>query len=155
MEKKNEIKVVSKELTKYRVSMTATIDIEVEVYAEDENEARNLAEQEVCVTEYANDSVGIELNRSWDWDMTRDSHQKIEISGVTASSFIEEYDTTEIDSITLYAREEDGFDDSENVFTDEQELLEWFEEDDDVYEESDEENDDSDDDNDDSNEDKK
>lgn len=155
MEKKNEIKVVSKELTKYRVSMTATIDIEVEVYAEDENEARNLAEQEVCVTEYANDSVGIELNRSWDWDMTRDSHQKIEISGVTANSFIEEYDTTEIDSITLYAREEDGFDDYDKVFTDEQELLDWYEEDDDVYEESDEENDDSDDDNDDSNEDKK
>lgn len=158
MEKNKKIKVVSKELTKYRVSMTATIDIEVEVYAENEDEARNLAEQEVCVTEYANDSVGIELNRSWNWDMTRDSHQKIEISGVTASSFIEEYDTTEIDSITLYAREEDGFDDYENVFTDEQELLEWFEEDDDVYEESDEENeenDDSDDDNDDSNEDKK
>ena len=155
MEKKNEIKVVSKELTKYRVSMTATIDIEVEVYAEDENEARNLAEQEVCVTEYANDSVGIELNRSWDWDMTRDSHQKIEISGVTASSFIEEYDTTEIDTITLYSREEDGFDEYDKVFTDEQELLDWYEEDDDVYEESDEENDDSDDDNDDSNEDKK
>ena len=131
MEKKNEIEVVSKELTKYRVSMTATIDIEVDVYAEDEHEARNLAEQELCVTEYSNDTIGIELNRSWSWDMTRDSDQKIEIVGVSASGYIEEYDTTAKDTITLYAREEDGFEDSENVFTDKQELIDWYAEDED------------------------
>ncbi len=131
MENKNEIKVVSKELTMYRVSMTATIDIEVEVYAEDENEARNLAQKEVCVTEYSNDSVGIEINRSWDLDISRDSHQKIQIVDVTASSYIEETDITAIDSLNLYAREEDGFDDYEKVFTDEQELLDWYAEDED------------------------
>jgi hypothetical protein len=147
MEKKNEIKVVSKELTKYRVCMTATIDIEVDVYAEEEHEARQIAEQEICVTEYSNDTIGIELNRSWSWDMTRDSDQKIEIVGVSASGYIEEYDTTAKDSIMLYAREEDGFDEYENVFTDEQELLDWYAEDED---EDDEDNEDSDDDNEDS-----
>ena len=131
MEKNNQIDIVSKELTKYRVSMTATIDIEVDVYAEDEHEARNLAEQELCVTEYSNDTIGIELNRSWSWDMTRDSDQKIEIVGVSASGYIEEYDTTAKDTITLYAREEDGFEDSENVFTDKQELIDWYAEDED------------------------
>ena len=131
MEKNNQIDVVSKELTKYRVSMTATIDIEVDVYAEDENEARNIAEQEVCVSEYANDTIGIEINRHWCMDISREGEQQVEIVGVSASPHIEEYDTTEKETITLYAREEDGFEDPENVFTDEQELFDWFAEDED------------------------
>ena len=77
METKNEIKVVSKELNKYLVRMTTTIEIEVYVYAEDKYEAQSLAEQEVCITEYSNDTIGVEINRSWDWDMNRDSDQKI------------------------------------------------------------------------------
>ena len=129
MEKKNQIEVVSKELTKYRVSMTATIDIEVDVYAEDEHEARNLAEQEVSVTEYANDTIGVEINRHWCMDISREGEQKVEIVSVSVADYLEEYDTTAKETITLYAREEDGFDDSENVFTDEQELLDWYAED--------------------------
>ena len=135
MEKKNQIEVVSKELTKYRVSMTATIDIEVDVYAEDEHEARMLAFQEVCIAEYANHSVGIEINRHWCMDISREGEQKVEIVGFSASPHLEEYDTTAKETITLYAREEDGFDDSENVFTDEQELLDWYAEDEDNEEE--------------------
>ena len=131
MEKKNEIKVVSKELTKYRVCMTATIDIEVDVYAEDEHEARNLAEQEVSVTEYANDTIGVEINRHWCMDISREGEQKVEIVSVSVADYIEEYDTTAKESITLYAREEDGFEDPENVFTDEQELFDWYAEDED------------------------
>ena len=131
MEKKNEIEVVSKELTKYRVCMTATIDIEVDVYAEDEHEARNLAEQEVSVTEYANDTIGVEINRHWCMDISREGEQKVEIVSVSVSDYIEEYDTTAKESITLYAREEDGFEDPENVFTDEQELFDWYAEDED------------------------
>ena len=131
MEKKNEIEVVSKELTKFRVCMTATIDIEVDVYAEDQHEARNLAEQEVSVTEYANDTIGVEINRHWCMDISREGEQKVEIVSVSVSDYIEEYDTTAKESITLYAREEDGFEDPENVFTDEQELFDWFAEDED------------------------
>ena len=131
MEKKNEIEVVSKELTKYRVCMTATIDIEVDVYAEDQHEARNLAEQEVSVTEYANDTIGVEINRHWCMDISREGEQKVEIVSVSVSDYIEEYDTTAKESITLYAREEDGFEDPENVFTDEQELFDWYAEDED------------------------
>lgn len=145
MEKKNEIKVVSKELTKYLVRMTTTIEIEVYVYAEDKYKAEALAEQEVCVTEYSNDTIGVEINRSWDWDMNRDSDQKIELCSVGSSGYTEAYDSEVIDSITLYAREEDGFDDYNNVFSSEEELLEEFDE------EEDDDNDDSDDDNDDSN----
>lgn len=140
MEKKNEIEVVSKELTKFRVCMTATIDIEVDVYAEDQHEARNLAEQEVSITEYANDTIGVEINRHWCMDISREGEQQVEIVGVSASPHLEEYDTTAKESITLYAREEDGFEDPENVFTDEQELFDWYAEDEDEDEEqSDEE----------------
>lgn len=146
MEKKNQIEVVSKELTKYRVSMTTTIDIEVDVYAEDEHEARNIAMQEVCVSEYANDTIGIEINRHWCMDISREGEQQVEIVSVSASPHLEEYDTTSKESITLYAREEDGFEDSENVFTDEQELLDWYAEDEDD-EESDDDNEESNEDN--------
>lgn len=138
MEKKNQIEVVSKELTKYRVSMTATIDIEVDVYAEDEHEARNLAEQEVSVTEYANDTIGVEINRHWCMDISREGEQKVEIVSVSVADYIEEYDTTAKETITLYAREEDGFEDSENVFTDKQELFDWYAEDEDEDEAEDE-----------------
>ena len=130
MEKNNQIDVVSKELTKYRVSMTATIDIEVDVYAEDEYEARNIAEQEVCVSEYANDTIGIEIIRHWDMDISREGEQKVEIVGVSASPHLEEYDTTAKETITLYAREEDGFDDYNKVFSSEEELLEEYDEED-------------------------
>jgi len=126
MENKNEIKVVSKELDKYLVRMTTTIEIEVYVYAENKYEAESLAEQEVYVSEYSNDTIGVEINRSWDWDMNRDSDQKIELSSVGASGYTEAYDSEVIDSITLYAREEDGFDDYDKVFSSEEELLEEY-----------------------------
>mgnify|MGYP000739746668 FL=1 len=136
METKNEIKVVSKELNKYLVRMTTTIEIEVYVYAEDKYEAQSLAEQEVCITEYSNDTIGVEINRSWDWDMNRDSDQKIELCSVGSSGYTEAYDSEVIDSITLYAREEDGFDDSDKVFISEEDLLEEYEENDEEYEEN-------------------
>ena len=123
---KNEIKVVSKELTKYLVRMTTTIEIEVYVYAEDKYEAQSLAEQEVCITEYSNDTIGVEINRSWDWDMNRDSDQKIELCSVGSSGYTEAYDSEVIDSITLYAREEDGFDDYDKVFTSEEEVIDEY-----------------------------
>ena len=132
---KNEIKVVSKELTKYLVRMTTTIEIEVYVYAEDKYEAQSLAEQEVCITEYSNDTIGVEINRSWDWDMNRDSDQKIELCSVGSSGYTEAYDSEVIDSITLYAREEDGFDDYDKVFSSEEELLEEYAEEDEEDEE--------------------
>jgi hypothetical protein len=135
METKNEIKVVSKELNKYLVRMTTTIEIEVYVYAEDKYEAQSLAEQEVCITEYSNDTIGVEINRSWDWDMNRDSDQKIELCSVGSSGYTEAYDSEVIDSITLYAREEDGFDDYDKVFSSEEELLEEYAEEDEEDEE--------------------
>lgn len=130
METKNEIKVVSKELNKYLVRMTTTIEIEVYVYAENKYEAEALAEQEVCVTEYSNDTIGVEINRSWDWDMNRDSDQKIELCSVGSSGYVESYDSEVTDGITLYAREEDGFDDYNKVFSSEEELLEEYDEED-------------------------
>lgn len=126
MENKNEIKVVSKELTKYLVRMTTTIEIEVYVYAESKYEAESLAEQEVCITEYSNDTIGVEINRSWDWDLNRDSDQKIELCSVGSSGHTEAYDSEVIDTITLYAREEDGFDDYDKVFTSEEELIDEY-----------------------------
>jgi len=128
MENKNEIKVVSKELTKYLVRMTTTIDIEVYVYAESDYEAQSLAEQEVCVTEYANDTIGIEINRNWDCDINREGDQKFELAGVSASGYIEAYDSEKDSTLTLYAREEDGFDNPENVFISEEDLLEEYSE---------------------------
>jgi hypothetical protein len=139
MEKKNEIKVVSKELTKYLVRMTTTIDIEVYVYAESDYEAQSLAEQEVCVTEYANDTIGIEINRNWDCDLNREGDQKFELAGVSASGYTEAYDCESEGSLTLYAREEDGFDDSDKVFISEEDLLEEYEESDEEYEENEQE----------------
>jgi len=127
---KNEIKVVSKELTKYLVRMTTTIEIEVYVYAESKYEAEALAEQEVSVTEYSNDTIGVEINRSWDWDLNRDSDQKIELCSVGSSGYTEAYDSEVIDSITLYAREEDGFDDTDKIFIDEDELIDYYTDDD-------------------------
>ena len=126
MENKNEIKVVSKELTKYLVRMTTTIEIEVYVYAESKYEAESLAEQEVYITEYSNDTIGVEINRSWDWDLNRDSDQKIELCSVGSSGYTEVYDSEVIDTITLYAREEDGFDDYDKVFTSEEELIDEY-----------------------------
>ena len=123
---KNEIKVVSKELTKYLVRMTTTIEIEVYVYAESKYEAESLAEQEVYITEYSNDTIGVEINRSWDWDLNRDSDQKIELCSVGSSGYTEAYDSEVIDSITLYAREEDGFDDYDKVFTSEEEVIDEY-----------------------------
>jgi len=120
---KNEIKIVSKELTKYRVNLTTTIDIEVYVYAEDAYEAKQLAEQEVSVMEYSNDSIGVEINDSWNWDISRDNDQRIEFVSVSANGYAEAYDAESEGSISLYAREEDGFDEYEKVYTDEQELL--------------------------------
>jgi hypothetical protein len=126
MENKNEIKVVSKELTKYLVRMTTTIEIEVYVYAESKYEAESLAEQEVYITEYSNDTIGVEINRSWDWDLNRDSDQKIELCSVGSSGYTEVYDSEVIDTITLYAREEDGFDDYDKVFTSEEEVIDEY-----------------------------
>ena len=137
MENKNEIKVVSKELPKYLVRMTTTIEIEVYVYAESKYEAESLAEQEVCITEYSNDTIGVEINRSWDWDMNRDSDQKIELCSVGSSGYTEAYDSEVIDSITLYAREEDGFDDYDKVFTSEEEVIDEYAEEEEEEEDED------------------
>jgi hypothetical protein len=125
---KNEIQIVSKQLIKHLVRMTTTIEIEVYVYAEDKYKAEALAEQEVCVTEYANDTIGIEINRNWDCDINREGDQKFELERVSSSGYVEAYDSEEYEMITLYAREEDGFEDSENVFISEEDLLEKYKE---------------------------
>ena len=132
---KNEIKVVSKELTKYRVSLTTTIEIEVDVYAEDAFLAKQIAGQEISVTEYDNDSIQVELNNSWNWDINRDNDQKIELVSVGANGYVHAHDAKSAGSITLYAREEDGFDDYVKVFTDEQELIDYYTDDDEEDEE--------------------
>lgn len=126
METKNEIKVVSKELTKYRVSLKTTIEIEVDVYAENEFTAKILAGDEVCLTEYSNETIGVEINNSLNWEINREGNQKIELVSVGANGYVEAYDAKSQGSITLYAREEDGFDDWEKVFTEEQELIEEY-----------------------------
>lgn len=117
MENKNEIKVVSKELTKYRVSLTTTIEIEIDVYAETPHDAELIAEQEVKMYEYAEGE-----------DLTRNSDSKVELISVSGGGYVEAYDSQEVDSVTLYAREEDGFDNPENVFTSEEDLLEEYSE---------------------------
>jgi hypothetical protein len=124
MENKNEIKVVSKELTRYRVSLTTTIEIEIDVYAETPHDAQIIAEQEVKIYEYA-DSIGIEVEGE---DLTRNSDSKVELISVSGGGYVEAYDSQEVDSVTLYAREEDGFDNPENVFTSEEDLLEEYSE---------------------------
>ena len=125
---KNEIKVVSKELTKYLVRMTTTIDIEVYVYADNKYEAEALAEGKVCLSEYSNETLRVEINGNWDCDINREGDQKIELAGINASGYIEAYDSEKEGSKTLYAREEDGFDDSFKVFISEEDLLEEYEE---------------------------
>ena len=123
---KNEIKIVSKELTKYRVSLTTTIEIEVDVYAEDAYEAQQLAEQELSITEYSNDTIGVEIPNSWSQDITRDGDQKMELVSVSAGGYVEAYNSESDGSITLYAREEDGFDDTDKIFIDEDELIDYY-----------------------------
>ena len=132
MENNNEIKIVSKELTKYRVSLTTTIEIEIDVYAETPHDAQIIAEQEVKIYEYA-DSIGIEVEGE---DLTRDGDSKVELISVSGGGDVEAYDSEEVDSVTLYAREEDGFDDSDKVFISEEDLLEEYEENDEEYEEN-------------------
>jgi hypothetical protein len=80
----------------------------------------------VYITEYSNDTIGVEINRSWDWDLNRDSDQKIELCSVGSSGYTEVYDSEVIDTITLYAREEDGFDDYDKVFTSEEEVIDEY-----------------------------
>jgi len=123
---KNEIKVVSKEFTKYRVFLTTTIEIEVDVYAEDEYEARQIAEQELSVTEYSNDTIGVEIPNSWSQEINREGDQKMELVSVSAGGYVEAYNSESEGSITLYAREEDGFDDTDNIFIDEDELIDYY-----------------------------
>jgi hypothetical protein len=123
---KNEIKVVSKEFTKYRVFLTTTIEIEVDVYAEDEYEARQIAEQELSITEYSNDTIGVEIPNSWSQDINREGDQKMELVSVSAGGYVEAFDTQSEGSITLYAREEDGFDDTDKIFIDEEELIDYY-----------------------------
>lgn len=135
---KNEIKVVSKELTKYRVSLTTTIEIEVDVYAEDAYEAQQLAEQELSVTEYSNETIGVEIPNSWSQDINRDGDQKMELVSVGAGGYVEAYNAESEGSITIYAREEDGFDDTDKIFIDEDELIDYYTDD----EEEDEEDED-------------
>ena len=124
MENKNEIKVVSKELTKYRVSLTTTIEIEIDVYAETPNDAERIAQQEVKIYEYS-DSIGVEVEGE---DLTREGDPKVELISISGGGYVEAYDSQEVDSVTLYAREEDGFDNPENVFTSEEDLLEEYSE---------------------------
>jgi hypothetical protein len=128
---KNEIKVVSKEFTKYRVFLTTTIEIEVDVYAEDEYEAREIAEQELSVTEYSNDTIGVEIPNSWSQDINREGDQKMELVSVSAGGYVEAYNSESEGSITLYAREEDGFDDTDKIFIDEDELIDYYTDDED------------------------
>jgi hypothetical protein len=128
---KNEIKVVSKELTKYRVFLTTTIEIEVDVYAEDAYEARQIAEQELSITEYSNDTIGVEIPNSWSQDINRDGDQKMELVSVSAGGYVEAYNSESEGSITLYAREEDGFDDTDKIFIDEDELIDYYTDDED------------------------
>ena len=128
---KNEIKVVSKEFTKYRVFLTTTIEIEVDVYAEDEYEAREIAEQELSVTEYSNDTIGVEIPNSWSQDINREGDQKMELVSVSAGGYVEAYNSESEGSITLYAREEDGFDDTDKIFIDEDELIDYYADDED------------------------
>jgi len=123
---KNEIKVVSKEFTKYRVFLTTTIEIEVDVYAEDEYEARQIAEQELSVTEYSNDTIGVEIPNSWSQEINREGDQKMELVSVSAGGYVEAYNSESDGSITLYAREEDGFDDTDKIFIDEDELIDYY-----------------------------
>jgi len=123
---KNEIKVVSKELTKYRVFLTTTIEIEVDVYAEDAYEARQIAEQELSITEYSNDTIGVEIPNSWSQDINREGDQKMELVSVSAGGYLEAYNSESEGSITLYAREEDGFDDTDKIFIDEDELIDYY-----------------------------
>jgi hypothetical protein len=132
---KNEIKVVSKELTKYRVFLTTTIEIEVDVYAEDAYEARQIAEQELSITEYSNDTIGVEIPNSWSQDITRDGDQKMELVSVSAGGYVEAYNSESEGSITLYAREEDGFDDTDKIFIDEDELIDYYTDDEDEEDE--------------------
>ena len=136
---KNEIKVVSKELTKYRVSLTTTIEIEVDVYAEDAYEAQQLAEQELSITEYSNDTIGVEIPNSWTQDINREGDQKIELVSVGAGGYVEAYNSESEGSISLYAREEDGFDDPDKIFISEEDLLEEYAEDEDEHEDEGEE----------------
>jgi hypothetical protein len=124
MENKNEIKIVSKELTKYRVSLTTTIEIEIDVYAETPHDAELIAEREIKIYEYA-DSIGIEVEGE---DLTREGDNKVELISVSGGGYVEAYDSHEVDSVTLYAREEDGFDNPENVFISEEDLLEEYSE---------------------------
>jgi hypothetical protein len=132
---KNEIKVVSKELTKYRVFLTTTIEIEVDVYAEDAYEARQIAEQELSITEYSNDTIGVEIPNSWSQDINRDGDQKMELVSVSAGGYVEAYNSESEGSITLYAREEDGFDDTDKIFIDEDELIDYYTDDEDEEDE--------------------
>ena len=124
MEKKNEIKVVSKELTRYRVSLTTTIEIELDVYAETPHDAERIAQQEVKIYEYS-DSIGVEVEGE---DLTREGDPKVELISVSSGGYVEANDSQEVDSVTLYAREEDGFDNPENVFISEEDLLEEYSE---------------------------
>jgi hypothetical protein len=54
----------------------------------------------------------------------------MELVSVGAGGYVEAYNSESEGSITLYAREEDGFDDTDKIFIDEDELIDYYTDDD-------------------------
>ena len=121
------MKTKEKTMKEFRVVVQYTVEVECVVYAEDEWDAKQFAENNVSPIDYANDTVGFECN--YDNLDSHGNYQKIEIECVSATSFSEsDYAEATGNEITLYATEETDWDNTDEVFTSLDDLNEYLEE---------------------------
>lgn len=118
-----------KTLKKYSTYVRVSFEVSVDVYAEDEYEAQDLANKNIMIEDYSNGSCGVES----DWvQMDADnSTSAVEVDNMSVSSWIDDdSDYTpsleEGEEVTLYSWEGADEDDADLWFQDPQDAFVCF-----------------------------
>ena len=125
------MEIKERKLQKFRVTLYFTTSVDIDVYAEDEDNAQQLVEDKITATEYSNDTIGFEISE--DYLDSEGNVEEMQIACVSVDSYpsnVEMYGSPdESDDITLYAKEETDWNDTDYVFTSVESLKDWYEED--------------------------
>ena len=110
-----------KTLKKFSTYIRASFEVSVDVYAEDEYDAQELANDNVNLEDYANGSCGVE--GEWIQIDSDNSESAVEVDNMSVSSWVDEdanYSPTEQEGeqITLYSYEGADEDDADLWFRD-------------------------------------
>lgn len=127
------MEIKERKLQKFRVTLYFTTSVDIDVYAEDEHDAQQLVEDKITATEYSNDTIGFEISE--DYLDSEGNVEEMKIACVSVDSYpsnTEMYGSPdESDDITLYAKEETDWSETDYVFTSVESLKDWYEEDND------------------------